>query len=44
MIRILSGGADPDRFLQAVEPLRGVSAFGVAQVLGGGVHDGGPTW
>ncbi|MFC4058159.1 protein kinase [Planomonospora corallina] len=42
MIRLLPTGADPDRFLNAVEPLRGVSAFGVAQVLGGGVHEGRP--
>ncbi|GAA3445056.1 hypothetical protein GCM10018955_44940 [Planomonospora venezuelensis] len=37
-IRLLPPGADPERFLRAVEPLRGVSASGVAQVLGGGLH------
>ncbi|GGK57573.1 hypothetical protein Ppa06_15820 [Planomonospora parontospora subsp. parontospora] len=38
VIRLLPPGADPERFLRTVEPLRGVSAFGVAQVLGGGFH------
>jgi serine/threonine protein kinase len=36
VIRLLPPVADPERFLRTVEPLRGVSAFGVAQVLGGG--------
>ncbi|MBG0813222.1 serine/threonine-protein kinase [Planomonospora sp. ID82291] len=42
VIRLLPPGADPERFLRTVEPLRGMSAFGVAQVLGGGFHDDRP--
>ncbi|GIH98738.1 serine/threonine-protein kinase [Planobispora takensis] len=38
VVRLLPPGADPERFLRTVEPLRGVSAFGVAQVLGGGMY------
>ncbi|GAA3150950.1 hypothetical protein GCM10010466_47580 [Planomonospora alba] len=42
VIRLLPPGADPGRFLDAVEPLRGVPASGVAQVLGGGLHQDRP--
>ncbi|MFB9883034.1 protein kinase [Planobispora siamensis] len=38
VIRLLPPGADPGRFLRTVDPLRGVSAFGVAQVMGGGMY------
>ncbi|MEV8634089.1 protein kinase [Streptosporangium sp. NPDC051023] len=42
IIRFLSPGANPERFLRAIEPLRGVAAFSVAQVLDGGLHEGRP--
>ncbi|MEV0994203.1 protein kinase [Nonomuraea sp. NPDC050202] len=43
VVRVLPADVDPGRFLEAVEPLRDVSAFCTAQVLGSGVlEDGRP--